>query len=146
MTRIRAHRYVDCPFSAALELAEQAASRRTGLFLTFSPPIGERVHFVAASTNDETDTARKHDALLIAWRPKRRRLFPDFRGVLTVRPNGRGVSLRLAGEYEPPFGRLGDAFDTIAGRAIAKRTMDHFLHDLADDIERAYKVERTHAR
>lgn len=146
MTQIRVKRYVECPFSAALEFAEQAVSRRSGLYLTPSPPLGERVRFVASSTGDKSDSARVHDALLLAWRPQTPGMFPDFRGVLTVRPKRAGVWLRLSGQYEPPYGTLGKVFDTIAGRAIAKHTMRNLLGDLAAEIETTYERERVHAR
>jgi len=142
MTSVHVHRYLHCPFSAAVELAEKAVARRDGFYLTPSPPLGERVRFAAASTTDTTDQARKHDALLIAWRPQTPHLFPDFRGAVTVRPQHRGAMLRLDGCYEPPFGLLGRVFDVFVGRSIAKQTMLQFLKDLAGDIEREYEKER----
>ena len=145
MTKISLTRFADCPFSAAVELAEKAAQRRAELYVSPSPPLGERVHFVVSSTPDATDGARKHDALLIAWRPENRAMFPDFRAVLTVRPRHDGVMLRLVGQYEPPYGAAGKAFDMVAGRAIALQTMRHFLTDLALDIEAEYAKERAAA-
>lgn len=141
MTQIRVKRYVRCPLSATLEFAEQAVSRRSGLYVTPAPPLGERVRVAAATTEDTTDSARKHDALLLAWRPQTPGMFPDFQGVLTVRPHNGGASLRLNGRYEPPFGALGKIFDTIAGRSIAAYTMRNFLGDLANEIEAAYRQE-----
>lgn len=142
MTEIRAKKFVDCPFSAAIELAEKAVGRRKGLYVTPAPPLGERVRFTAASTDDVTDEARKHDALLIAWRPQTAKMFPEFRGVLTVRPKHQGVSLRLTGQYAPPYGPAGKVFDLFAGRMIARRTMRHLLDELAGEIESAYQEER----
>jgi hypothetical protein len=146
MTKVRAARYVECPFSAALEFAEKAARRRDGLYVTPSPPLGERVQVAVTTTDDSTDEARKHDALLIAWRAQTKGVFPDFHGVLTVRPRHRGVSLRLDGQYEPPYGAAGKAFDLVAGRAIAIQTMRHFLNDLAADIEAEYAKECEQSR
>ena len=142
MTNIHITQYVGCPFSAALEHAQEALSRRDGLYLTPSPPLGERVLFTSSSTDDTTNSARRHDALLIAWRPQTPGLFPKFRGVLTVRPQHRGSVLRLNGQYEPPYGQTGKVFDFFAGRIIADRTMHHFLRDLAAEIETQYDRER----
>ena len=142
MTQLHISRYVDCPFSAAIELAEKAVSQRNGFYLTPSPPLVERVRFAAATTADATDDVRKHDALLIAWRPQTRGMFPDFRGVLTVRPERRGVRLRLDGQYEPPYGAPGSVFDFFVGRAIARRTMLRLLDEFAADIESEYDRER----
>ena len=141
MTQIRVHKYVGCPFSAAIELAEEAVKQRSGLYLTPTPPLGERVRFAAASTDDTSDGARKHEALLVAWRPQTRGMFPDFRGVLTVRPKREGVWLRLSGQYEPPYGVFGKVFDLFAGRVIARHTIHNFLGDVAADIEAAYARE-----
>jgi|SRR5579884_620983 len=142
MTKVRVKRFINCPFSAAVELAEKVVNRRDGLYLTPAPPLGERVRFAAAAAPDSSDRARKHDALLIAWQPRTAGMFPEFHGVLTVRPKGRGVSLHLNGEYEPPYGTAGKVFDFLAGRTIAQSTMRHFLDDLARDIELEYDNER----
>ncbi|HEY9179141.1 MAG TPA: hypothetical protein VIO32_00375 [Candidatus Baltobacteraceae bacterium] len=142
MTQLHEKRFVACPFSATIELAEKAANRHSDLYVSPYPPLGERVHFAIESTDDSTDEARKHDALLIAWRPENPRIFPDFRGVLTVRPKGSGVELQLDGAYVPPFGGLGNAFDLIVGRSVARRTMQRLLADLGADIEAEYQRER----
>ena len=142
MTQVHAIVYVDCPFSAALEFAEKAVRRRGDLYLTPAPPLGERVRFSAATADDTSDPARKHDALLIAWRPQNRGMFPDFRGVLTVRPKQRGTLLRLTGQYKPPYGLAGTVFDFFVGRMIARKTMHHLLTDLAVDMEVQYAKER----
>lgn len=144
MTNIRVQRYVACPFSAALEFAEKAVERRSGLYLTPSPPLGERVRFAATAVNDASDRARSHDALLIAWRPQTHGMFPEFRGAITVRPNYRGALLRLSGQYDPPYGRAGKIFDTLLGRVIARRTLHRFLDDLAVEIQAEYDQERHH--
>ena len=142
MTRVSVRRYVDCPFSAAIELAEKAAVERNDLYVTPFPPLGERVELTAQTANDDSDIARKHDALLIVWRPQRPQLFPEFRGALTVRPDRRGVSLQLTGSYEPPYGIAGKVFDFVAGRVIARSTMVRFLNEFATEIEAGWTRER----
>jgi hypothetical protein len=146
MTKINVTRYADCPFSAALELAEKSVGARKDLYVTPAPPLGEHVHFAAGSTEDRSDESRKHDALLVAWRPETRKMFPDFRGVLTVRPERHGVWIRLSGEYAPPLGAAGTVFDLVFGRAIARRTMHRFLDDVVAGIEAAYREERQHTK
>ena len=141
MTHVRVTRYVECPFSATLELAEKAIRGRSGFYLTPTPPLGERVSVTAKSTDDCTDDVRRHDALLIAWRPQTRGMFPDFHGVLTVRPMHNGALLHLNGQYEPPFRTAGKVFDAVAGRSIARRTLTRMLNDLALDIEAQYQEE-----
>ncbi len=145
MTRVRVRHYVDCPFSAALELSEKAVNKRSEFYLTPAPPLGERAAFSAKSTTDSTDSARKHDALLIAWRP-RNKAFPEFRGVITARPYHRGALLRLSGQYQAPFGIAGAVFDVIAGRVIARSTLKHLLQELVLDVEEQYREERERVR
>jgi hypothetical protein len=143
MSRLSVTKLAHCPFSAAVELSEKVVAGRKGMYVTPSAPFGERVHFAAASTDDCTDEARKHEALLVAWRPQAYALFPDFHGVVTVRPEQRGgAELRLHGEYTPPYGAPGKVFDAILGRMLALATMRHFLDDLAADIDAAYANER----
>lgn len=142
MRRIHTSRYVDCPFSATLDFAEKVVSRRCGLYLTPAPPLGERVRFAAVSIEDASDEARKHTALLLAWRPQNEGLFPNFTGVLTFRPSNGGARMLLSGRYEPPFGIFGRIFDTFFGRAIAQRTMSGLLDEIGTEIEAEYDAER----
>lgn len=142
MTTVSVRRLVRSPFSAAIEFAERVIARREGWYVTPAAPFAEHVRVVAESTSDPTDDVRKHDALIVAWRPQTRFLFPDFRGWLTVRPKGRWASIRFEGRYDPPFGLIGRIFDFVAGRRIARRTMRRFLNDLASEIESEYQQER----
>lgn len=125
-----------------MELAESSLKRRADLYLTPTPPFGERAGFAVGSTPDSSDEARKHDALLLAWRPQTNRVFPDFHGVLTVRPHHSGVTLQLDGAYDPPYAALGKFFDVVAGRRIAHRTMRRLLDDFARDMEAEYAAEK----
>ena len=142
MTQIREKRFVACPLSAAMKLAEKSVNRRADLYLTPAPPLGERARFAVASTHDSSNEARKHDALLIAWRPQTTGIFPDFRGVLTVRPHHSGVTLQMEGAYDPPYAVMGKVFDIVAGRRIAHRTMRRLLDDFAHDMEAEYAAEK----
>lgn len=142
MTKISVAQYVECPFSAAMEYAEKAILEKKELYLTPAPAVAERARFTAATTADASDVSRGHDALLIAWQPRNQRLFPEFRGVLTARPKGRGVWLRLTGQYAPPYGIPGKIFDLLVGRIIARETMRHLLSELAGDIELNYRKEK----
>jgi hypothetical protein len=108
-------------------------------------PVETVAETVAHSTkvvDDGTDRTRIHDALLLAWKPEHRALFPDFRGLLTVRPKDRGVWMRLQGRYKPPFGIAGKLFDVVAGQHIAERTMRRLLGDVIDDIEAKWSAAR----
>ena len=148
ISRAQATRYVNCPFSATIEFAEEALREEGDI--TVSPlskesPVRERVAVSTEIVEDVQDTARRHEALSVHWKPHRRLLFPDFHGALTVRPQARGSSLRIEGTYQPPFGPLGVVIDAIAGRMVARRTLERLLDDLAEKIERRWAAFREEA-
>lgn len=145
MTTVRVTRFVNCPFSAVIEFAEETLRGRGDIMLSPAPPLRQHAHLDSQLAEDLTDTSRKHDALLLAWKPSLARLFPDFHGALTVRPKGRGAWLRIQGSYEPPFGVAGRIFDALAGRLIAQLTLMRLLRDIARTAEqrwRAFRAER----
>jgi hypothetical protein len=143
MTTVRATRYVDCPFSAVIEFCEEALHERSDITLSPAPGVAQAAHVTAQTADDITDSVRRHDALLLAWRPARSALFPDFHGVMTVRPQGHGAWLRIEGSYEPPFGVPGKVFDALAGRVIAQRTLVRLLSDVAHAAEQRWRAFRT---
>jgi hypothetical protein len=102
----------------------------------------ENVSHATKVVDDGTDSARLHDALLLAWKPDHNAASPDFRGVLTVRPKDRGVSMRLQGNYKPPFGLAGKIFDAVAGHRIASRTMQRLLGQVIQDVESKWSAAR----
>lgn len=134
-TTLHVTRFVDCPFSAVIEFAERALRERPSIVFSPAPAIREPGDLRTELTDDLTDRTRKHDALMLAWKPSLTRLFPDFHGVLTVRPQGRGAWLRIRGSYEPPFGFAGRVFDALAGRVIARLTLMRLLRGIARDAE-----------
>lgn len=145
-TTVHATRYVDCPFSAVIEYVDDTLRRRMDRALSPVPLLSARVRVHLRVVDDRTDPVRRHDALLLAWRPALPRLFPAFCGALTVRPKGRGAWLRIRGSYEPPLGAAGRLFDVIAGRALALRTLDRLLREIVRDVEAAwqtFRAERT---
>lgn len=132
---------MDCPFSAVIEFTEAALRGRPHIVLSPAAPIAQRAAIATRISDDRSDEARKHDALLIAWRPELP-LFPNFRGVLTVRPQGRGALLRIEGTYEPPFSVAGRVFDAVAGRRIAALTLQRLLRTLSNEAEQRWQAER----
>ena len=144
MTTVRATRFVNCPFSGVIEFAEEALRERESITLSPAAPFKQRVALATEAAEDISDRVRRHDALLIAWKPAIAFLFPDFRGAVTVRPMGHGAWLRIQGSYEPPLGAIGRVFDALFGRYVAHLTLAHLLDDVARDVEcrwRAYRKE-----
>lgn len=141
MTTVRVTRFVNCPFSACIELCEGELRERSDVTLSPMPPMAQQVHVSTQITDDLTDVTRKHDALLLAWQPGGR-LFPEFHGAITVRPKGRGAWLRIQGSYEPPFGTAGRIFNALIGRFIARITLARLLRQVAHRAERRWRAIR----
>lgn len=149
MRTIRGQVDVACPFSAAIEYAENYVSRLTwsgnGRLLQLWAPLvpaprgnvalGWTVFAHATTGRDHTDTARRHEAMWIRLRPARGLPFPHVAAVLTARPHQGRTLLHLAAEYVPPFGLVGAAFDAVVGRWLASRALLGFLAEMKRSIE-----------
>jgi hypothetical protein len=71
----------------------------------------------------------------ITWRAVgHARLFPVFRGTLTVWPGAR-TTILLAGTYKPPLGLAGVFGDGVLGHRIARRTLDSYLGEIGRRID-----------
>lgn len=142
MTTIFAKRDVRCPFSVTIELVQRlhrsGAEHWVGPFGAFST----RVECELAEIRDHTDQTRIHEALVLRWKARARIPLPAMRGMITVRPNGRTTEVRMEGRYTPPLGSFGRLFDSLIGRRVAQRTVDRFLDQLRDFVEREWQAER----
>jgi hypothetical protein len=77
----------------------------------------------------------------ISWHPDGNGPLPDFSGTVGVEPDagdGSCCSLTLDGEYDPPLGLIGDAFDALVGRHIARQTARTLLDEMAIMMETAH--------
>ncbi len=64
----------------------------------------------------------------VSWRPKDGGPYPSFEGTLSVEDEGPGWSrIEINGQYKPPFGVLGAAFDAAVGHRIAEATAAELL-------------------
>ncbi len=134
---IRRDAFAACPFSAAIECAEDYLQRAVarGRIQELLVPTDVSVRVV----EDYTDTVRRHDALEFRWRP-RISVLPSAHALLTVRPHAPpGTELQFSIAYEPPFKGFGRLFDTWIGRHIAWATSGLLLRRLRIEIERAGK-------
>jgi hypothetical protein len=76
----------------------------------------------------------------ISWVPVGGGPFPDFNGTIGVEA-GEGddsCCLALGGNYDPPLGVIGDAFDAIIGKNIARLTARNLLDEIAIMMESAH--------
>lgn len=142
MSRVRVTSYCECPFSTAIELAQLALREKGHMQVSPVPAVAETVFHSTKIVDDGSDRSRLHDALLLAWKPEHSAAFPDFRGILTVRPKDRGVWMRLQGSYDPPFGVAGKIFDFVAGNRIAARTARRLLDQVVEDVEAKWSAAR----
>jgi hypothetical protein len=79
----------------------------------------------------------------VRWKPEGGGPYPTFAGHLSVDPDDDYDSflLRLAGDYEAPFGFAGAIFDVTAGRRIAKATVRTLLGTIADSVEQHFQAD-----
>ena len=69
---------------------------------------------------------------LITWSPpSHRRTLPSFAGVLEVVPDGEDALLRIRGSYEPPLGAPGKVLDAVAGRRVARASIQDLTNYIA---------------
>jgi hypothetical protein len=83
---------------------------------------------------------RRHESIALTWKPQGDGPYPTFGGRLTIRPLGSETELELEGNYEPPFGALGAAFDAVAGNRAARATAHALLGELKGELEREFAV------
>jgi hypothetical protein len=76
-----------------------------------------------------------HDELQFVWEPAGGGPFPTFTGTLKMHPLGTQTEIVLSGEYEPPFGVVGEAFDAVIGKRIAEATAQMLLDMLQLELE-----------
>jgi hypothetical protein len=77
----------------------------------------------------------------VAWEPHGGGPFPGFNGQLTVRADEDYTSciLELAGEYEPPLGPVGAAFDALVGAHLAAATASDLLRAIGARLVAMYR-------
>lgn len=76
-----------------------------------------------------------HDELQFVWEPAGGGPFPTFNGSLKMHPLGVVSEIVLSGEYQPPLGVLGEAFDAVIGKRISEATAEMLLETLRQELE-----------
>jgi hypothetical protein len=76
-----------------------------------------------------------YDELQLKWEPAAGGPFPTFAGSLKMHPLGLDTELVLSGEYQPPLGLVGEAFDAVIGKRIAEATAQMLLETIKQNLE-----------
>ncbi len=148
---IALERWIDCPFSLALDEAEEIVAlveRKEGVRLSLRalglplPGSLARVVTVFAERRpDATEPGRRHDELAFEWNASSNWI-PDFDGVLRFRCECPRTRVLLTGTYRPPAGRIGAAFDRMIGGRLTSAMLDDVLRRFARTLEAQWTLER----
>ena len=155
MAKLTESVFVKCPYHRArIYLAENVATfARTHSKLTLHVPVkGVKGSFdlkkdVVVAFTPGTDPMHMDRPWQIHWTPESGP-FPSFEGELTVRADEDYSSciLELVGDYTPPGGPIGIAFDSIIGWEIASLTGRMLLKQFGDEFEQRYNEEEAQKR
>lgn len=149
MKQILERASVACPPSIALDVIERYLRSRANVLDLLVPLKALSLPSALALERSvtvvfETDRHQKlvlgrhPDRLALRWKPQGDGPYPTFNGALTIHPLSGGTELELKGEYEPPFGTLGAAFDAVAGNRAARATARALLGELKGELEREF--------
>jgi hypothetical protein len=134
-----------CPYHRAREYLHDSLESvvKNARITTLSLTAGGLEKPVLVSYKHGEDPMRFDEPWLIHWTPEGGGPYPDFDGELTVRADDsyRASILELRGEYVPPLGTLGQAFDFAVGSRIASATAHALLQQIAQVMEMRYNDE-----
>jgi hypothetical protein len=156
--QVRVYDYVNKPFERvrALLLANAAdifsratnvASERTrGLASALRINVGGLeigkeilIEVVGSSDTEHTGLGTAHETRIeLRWSAMGNPgLFPTMTAELMLYPlSSTETQLDLRGTYEPPFGALGAALDTLVGHRVAEASVHRFIVDVAEQLRR----------
>lgn len=83
----------------------------------------------------------------VSWEPDKGGPYPQFSGSIRLDPDEDPARccIALEGEYDPPFGIIGDAFDAVVGKHIARTTVRNLLDEIAIIMETSFVSARISA-
>lgn len=146
-TTVTAEASADCAFSIAQEYATEYLRRaeaggpeaEISVPWPLPIPLRRRVALSFGLHSDDREEGRPHDEIRVRWLSGSA-LLPDFRGSVRFRIDGTRTRVLVDGSYAPPLGTLGRWFDALAGRRLARAS----LQDAADRLAR-HLTERERA-
>lgn len=141
---------LDCPFRRAQAHFERTLAadppRTVQLHATLFErgPLPIRLQADALVTYDVADNPlRLYPTWDVRWTPASGGPYPHFFGTLTLRAGSTAQTsaLELSGDYLPPLGAAGRAFDAALGSRIASAAARGLLEDLAASAARTIDEE-----
>lgn len=160
MSAIRERRCANVPFASAGEYLEQyihdVVSDGGGrIMLSVAVPI-ERLGIdrrIEVSRMVSVRFVKPEDPQLaaqltgISWEPDKGGPYPQFTGSIRLEAdeNADRCCIMLEGEYDPPFGVVGDAFDALVGKHIARTSVRNLLDEISIIMETSYASSKTQA-
>jgi hypothetical protein len=134
-TFVAEHRFAD-------DTRQNAPRLPATLFATWRSLIARRgvaCFYALGSSSDRQSTYS------VTWSPKGSGPFPVFAGALATVDLARDdcFGLILSGHYEPPFGKVGAAFDAIFGRRIVRTSAQAVLRSIAAQVENTCARDKT---
>lgn len=147
MSTVNARLYFSLPFELAEEyfnegLARVAATGLHELQLNARVPATtiELSKNVMAECFPNPNTANSWD---VRWIPEPGGIYPSFEGTLSAHENPKNGStiLEVNGNYTPPLGAAGAAFDHVLGRKITADTAHNLLLNIAAEMKVRYAFD-----
>jgi hypothetical protein len=147
MTHATENTTVDCAFTEATShlndfLDSLGARQPDGAVIPLSVPVADAsvVRDIVAKLTD-TKTVGRLAIAGITWSAKGGGPYPVFTGTLTLgEASALTSTLTVAGDYAPPGGVVGAAFDAVLGRRMATASLKALLATLKAAIETAHKT------
>ena len=150
MTKIYEFVRIQCPSILARTYIYESLGAFSGwplpLLAELTVPIPGTSRELTKAVNVEYEAPENlDDPWRVSWRPEPGGIYPSFEGVLTIvdADNARATILELEGQYEPPLGMAGAAFDAAIGHRIATATANRLLAGIAAEIHDRYAREET---
>lgn len=148
MTSITARLHFRFPYALTSEylsegFAEVSQTGKHRLQLTARIPATAIELSKTVVAECELDADNIEPAWLIRWSPEPGGIYPSFKGRLRAYANeSDGTTiLELTGNYAPPLGAAGLAFDHVLGRKITSDTAHDLLANLAAEMKARYAFE-----
>ena len=150
MTHLSERHFIACPYGLAKIFLQAELTPVQGEVLEWTlhvaPPSPRGIDIakdVEVTVSHAIDPMHFDEPWNVAWKPHGGGPYPSFAGTLTVRADEdwNVSAIELTGQYEPPLGVVGKAFDLLLGAHLATTTAEALLRDLGDRIIVRYKAE-----